>query len=705
MFVFWADFSKRGTSKDHGALTAAPSVLHLFATIAYVAGVAVWSSTTFTASASSMTIELALMASVAVTVSLVLNTSFLGIALMAVTIARAAGIFPVLDSSDIMGSIGNFLPTSAVGVAAAALGAAALASRGSFRVYPIMWAIAAWVYAHQGISLETCTLWEGMSTPCLPKDLLMLAAAVFAVYQISATWPGGIWAVAVTATLAFPAATAEGAFLAGAMPAWTLGPVHAAACTLLTAHAIGYYPLIATTPVPAAPSDSRWQATAGYILAAAAAGVVTKIGFGDDTLACAAATAAVAITLIAVFASRSAPLMPAEDDFARQSAVVAVAWACACFLAGSASSANFVVVGGSAAVTMITWAVLQLLVERDGPFFSNGVRMVIIDLQVLGAVVAVGFVAIGYAASVNGIDLWGLVQPAVGAVGGLIAALWGALPAVVAEAIAARVAAPVARLVDGQEAQLVAVALFCSTVLLRCVALYSAVPLSAHLAGEVVSSGKGMRSIVAITIDGAAAAGSVELVQAMEEDEEFTPLTFFATRKEMAAHPECIALAADCGHEVGMLLTPADVRGATVESIVALKDSLEEITGRRVRWVRTADGSSGADLTMTLARAGVTLVLWSSWPRDWSSHPDTAAAQVLEECAGYGRPPAGKGAVVRIVMDTSLVCEAPNAGDSDQQMRAADATIDVYTRFTHIEGLTIAPLSDVIPHRGFELEA
>jgi hypothetical protein len=561
------------------------------------------------------------------------------------------------------------------------------------------------VYANQGVSLETCSVWEGVSTPCLPKGLLALVAAVFVMYQVSATWPGGLWAVAVTVVLALPSASAEGAVFAGLVPGYLTGLVQATACALVVAHAVGFYPIISAQTAQTVKSNSHWQELAGLAVVATIVGAMADIGYGSAALSCAAITAVVALVLAVVFSSRPAPLLPSQDSFARHAAIVTVGWACACMLASKESTVNFVIIGGAAAVTMICWAVLQLLSERDGPFFSNGVRMVVVDLEVLAAVFAIGFVAIDYAATANGISLWGFVQPVFGLVAGSVAAGWAALPTSVTSVVCAWVCAPVQAFVSGQEAKVVAIVLFSTAMVLRRLVMSSSVPLPAHLSGEVAASGKGMRPVVGITVDGAGAAGAIELVQIMEENEDFTPITFFATRKEMAAHPDCLALIADCGHEVGLLLTEADILGATVESLTVLKDSLEELTGRRVRWARTVNGTSGAELTMALAHVGMTLVLWTSWPRDWASHPDTVAADVLAECTGFGRPAGAQGAVVRIVMDGSLVSSDADAGGSDQQERAFGAVVDIVTRLTEIEGLTIAALSDVIPHRGFELEA
>ena len=120
--------------------------------------------------------------------------------------------------------------------------------------------------------------------------------------------------------------------------------------------------------------------------------------------------------------------------------------------------------------------------------------------------------------------------------------------------------------------------------------------------------------------------------------------TFFMLGSLARLAPGLAAEVAASGHEIAvhghthvnhLARRPADV----VDDVLRARDTLEEVTDSPPRWLRPPYGVvSGADL-VAARRAGLRLVLWSSWGRDWTTAAtaEGVAAEVLRGADGAGR--------------------------------------------------------------------
>jgi len=655
-------------------------------------------------------------------------------------VAVLALVFAVLLA--VHGSVMPSLTPSVETVAVVGIIISGLASHYRTSVDPIAAsAVLAVVAALVGGQASSLTDWKSavvtVSTP---------AAVALAVMESQRVWSGGFVGVVNIVALALPAIAKVTGI---AVPALGLssctisyaGKVAAAAALAL--HVAGVRRLVAPSAATmasprAGPSKSliRWVPVVLALAAAASA----------PALRAPLLLAAALLALLAHFASRSAPLLAPLDTDARASAVFA---ASVFLLARSSaldqSSAGFAVAVAFAAATS-AWAVMQVLLERDGPFFSNGVRSMFVDLVAIATVIAAGIVVLALYSDVAGLpgvaQATGLVTTAWAAASGAVATASSWLPAVVA---APRLSAPTA--------SVLAVILIVGADLLRAAIQRSSVPLPAHLSGEVLMSGKGMRPSFTITVDGVGGTRSgmvailasswksgepsfIEVWEAVsdaaddsdtpadqtvagavvedDEDDEYdaaeddedddaldmerSPVTVFATPAEAASGSSGMETAASCC-EVGLLIPSYLADGATEESMLRAKAQIEAASGRPCRWARTADGSTDCGVIRAVSGAGMTLVLWSSWPRD-DVHADNTGQHVADETAGFGKAASGRGAIVRIVSPPASSDEMP----TDEVIAFASRAHAAYTRFS-TQGMGLEALAEVVPHRGFELEA
>lgn len=181
--------------------------------------------------------------------------------------------------------------------------------------------------------------------------------------------------------------------------------------------------------------------------------------------------------------------------------------------------------------------------------------------------------------------------------------------------------------------------------------------------------------VVSLTYDDGPDPGSTPLVlDALAE--RGTPATFFVLVERAEAHPGLVREMQDAGHEVALhgidhrRLSRLPARVA-VRLIREGKTRLEEVTGREVRFFRPAYGAQGLGQMVGTAMAGLEVVLWSAWAKDWlDEEPVVTAARataalhpgavlLLHDARGDATgareavdvPPRRRAAVTRLVLD------------------------------------------------------
>jgi peptidoglycan/xylan/chitin deacetylase (PgdA/CDA1 family) len=143
--------------------------------------------------------------------------------------------------------------------------------------------------------------------------------------------------------------------------------------------------------------------------------------------------------------------------------------------------------------------------------------------------------------------------------------------------------------------------------------------------------------------------------------------TFFVLTDRARAHPEIIHRILAEGHQVA-LHGLDHARLTEVSGLEALrrirqgKRTLEEITGRPVTLYRPTYGAVGLTAFLGTRLAGMDVVIWTAWARDWFDAP----AQELADRAVSALHP---GAVV-LLHDTTDDAQAQEAGPRPTFSRA-----------------------------------
>jgi peptidoglycan/xylan/chitin deacetylase (PgdA/CDA1 family) len=98
--------------------------------------------------------------------------------------------------------------------------------------------------------------------------------------------------------------------------------------------------------------------------------------------------------------------------------------------------------------------------------------------------------------------------------------------------------------------------------------------------------------------------------------------TFFVLGRHLAGQEGLLREMVGAGHELGVhgwdhrpvaLHSPRRLR----DGIMATRESLEDVTGRTVRWYRPPYGLVTPTSWWAARAAGLETVLWSAWGRDW----------------------------------------------------------------------------------------
>lgn len=353
----------------------------------------------------------------------------------------------------------------------------------------------------------------------------------------------------------------------------------------------------------------------------------------------------------------------------------------------------FVFAGGYAAAAVVL-AVVQVLAERDGPFFANGYRGVVIDLLAVGLILTVGS-----AVMISQIDSF------------------RSLPTTVSDQVSALAAQAKPFMTTGNGsidtfAQTAVTfvsnwfgSLICCKIVAALVMFVAGDALRgliehassgvAPLFGQVTTSGSRHRPTFAVTIDSIEAV-TPDVERVLREHE--APATVFVTLAEARAEPARVAEIAAAGHEIGLLVpTSSECEGASSDAAVpgGLTQHLTEATealsaaskGGPVVWARPAGGRWDAAFVRAANAAGLSVALWTAAPWEQAGFAEDFAPRVDEQATGYGRTTYGM--ILRI-----------GAGS-----RTATAVNEVLNHGRCVSGLKPATLSDVAPRGGRALEA
>lgn len=140
-----------------------------------------------------------------------------------------------------------------------------------------------------------------------------------------------------------------------------------------------------------------------------------------------------------------------------------------------------------------------------------------------------------------------------------------------------------------------------------------------RLMGSVLSVKTSEPHIVLTYDDGPEPGGTERILDALAE--RGAHATFFILTRRARAHPGMLADVIAAGHEVALhgpdhvaldRFTPREVFARTS----AARDELEDLSGRRVRWVRPPYGRQSPLTYLALRRTGLMPVLWSASLRD-----------------------------------------------------------------------------------------
>ncbi len=139
------------------------------------------------------------------------------------------------------------------------------------------------------------------------------------------------------------------------------------------------------------------------------------------------------------------------------------------------------------------------------------------------------------------------------------------------------------------------------------------------------------------------------------------------------------------GHEIGIhgdqhtshLRRPATW---TVPDVRRARDTVEEVTGESPRWFRPPYGALSASSLVAARRAGLQLVLWTTWGRDWRA--DATGRTVAADVRRTFVPGA-----------TVLLHDSDITSASGSWKATLDA-LPILAEAWHRSGLTVGPLHD-----------
>lgn len=131
------------------------------------------------------------------------------------------------------------------------------------------------------------------------------------------------------------------------------------------------------------------------------------------------------------------------------------------------------------------------------------------------------------------------------------------------------------------------------------------------------------KKLVALTFDDGPYPPYTQKLLAVLEAKQ-VPATFFIVSNNARQYPEVVRLVAKKGHEIGLhagehrdllKLNRKELAG----NIAYGKKTLEDLTGKPVKYMRPPHGFRDWLVTEEVAKAGLRLVNWSVIPRDWTN--------------------------------------------------------------------------------------
>ncbi|MBE1537979.1 polysaccharide deacetylase family protein [Actinomadura algeriensis] len=144
---------------------------------------------------------------------------------------------------------------------------------------------------------------------------------------------------------------------------------------------------------------------------------------------------------------------------------------------------------------------------------------------------------------------------------------------------------------------------------------------------------------VALTFDDGPVPGTAELLDVL--DARGVRATFFVVGEQAAEHPELVRREHLAGHEIGNhSYTHADLGAASkrrvVEELRKTQDAVRRATGFTPVLLRPPYGSMSGTLTREARRTGLSQVLWSVDPQDWSDRDSGSVERRVVEGARPG---------------------------------------------------------------------
>jgi hypothetical protein len=663
-FTTLADFSKRGTSKDPGALTAVPSVFHLFWPSVLGLGAAVLaalqSQSKEQVNDASLPIVLSgLLGGVAAVLALFRSSWSCSYAVLALAVAWAQE-----------GCACHYLWL--------ALGA-------SF----VMWAFPRWaphpVHSAVLISLFGSQLFGGSSSSVAQVSAAFTVAV--GAFEMHRGWRG-CWLSAVTL---IPSAVVglHGFFPRCCLSPWLAAAVYGdvtvmclfewASLAVIVASAAFSYDIVPASA--SAPNGKRDESPSCRLISflMSVGGTLVVAAFasnsGDKSHYVAAVTLGVASFIVWHGLVQPSRFQYPSVEHARWFSLFALVTFQLLTHSTTKWDMLFSAAQGFAATTLV-FSLLFWLILRDGPFFANGARMVLVDILALIAVFSLGAVYLLPLASELPVQevtakVWTL--PYVSQAAEFVS--WKAFASSYLHWLG---------LPEASVQWTVFILVVTTYQILIAHNVSSIAP--AQLMGDVVVSGRGNRNEAALTIDGIPTEADLEMLAG-----EGISATVFVTSIDLKGRPDAVEALASAGHEVGLLLTEEEAFNADDRVIKALKDQIEDLVALPCRWARTIDGARDYATLRAVNKAGMTLAMWTAWVRSWDVQP------FYDELGGWGLPKGLAGSIIRVCFESKVVFGA-EVGNPSESLHMALSHLK-------ISKCSINVLSDVVLHRGFELEA
>jgi len=197
-------------------------------------------------------------------------------------------------------------------------------------------------------------------------------------------------------------------------------------------------------------------------------------------------------------------------------------------------------------------------------------------------------------------------------------------------------------------------------------------------------SGVGEANHIALTFDdGPDPASTPAVLGAL--DEMGWQATFFCLGMQAHRSPGLARELSDRGHEVAvhgydhrshLLRSPA----ATVDDVRRARDCLEDVTGQKMRWFRPPYGGVALPSILAGSRAGLQMVLWTTWGIDW--RPDSSGETVSENVIRTFHPGA------TVLLHDSDITSAPGS------WRSTVAALPRLAERWAAAGLSVGPLRE-----------